>query len=188
MTRLAIIIFPFLLAASAGAQTIQKWKTPDGHLFFGDRPPPGSVKVGNVGKSSEAPKPVLSEEEFSTKATQTRYDIQRSLKQQSDRLWEIQRQLERVERLEPRDDPDFVVSQRTGADLAAFQNKKTETLRELEAAKRSTCSAIVDLWKRFDELNSEVTKRYDGKPPGWWRQTLDCPTCPSRDEAQSALG
>jgi hypothetical protein len=187
MTRLAII-FSFLFLASAAAQTIQKWKTPDGHLFFGDRPPPGSVRMEEAGKNSERPKPVLPGEDFTTKATQTRYDLQRSLKQQSDRLWEIERQLRKIERLEPRDDPDFVVSQRTDADLAAFRLKKAESLRELEAAKRKTCSAIVDLWKRFDELNSEVTKRYGGKSPGWWRQTLDCPACPSRDEAQNALG
>jgi hypothetical protein len=33
------------LSAVAAAQSIEKWKTPDGKLYFGDRPPAGSTKV-----------------------------------------------------------------------------------------------------------------------------------------------
>lgn len=187
ITRVAILLSVVLLA-SVPAQTIQKWRTPDGRLFFGDRPPPGSTKVGEVGKDSRPPEPVLSEQAFTAKATQSRYEIERGLKQQSDRLWEIQRQLDRVEALEPTDDPDYVVSQRSEADLAAFRAKKAETLRELEAAKRRSCAAIVDLWKQFDALNEKIAQRYGGQWPAWWQRTLDCPTCPSRDEAERALG
>jgi hypothetical protein len=43
--RLALLV---ILAQVAGlaAEDIQKWRTADGSLYFGDRPPAGSVKLG----------------------------------------------------------------------------------------------------------------------------------------------
>jgi hypothetical protein len=89
--------------------------------------------------------------------------------------------------LEPGDDPEFVMSQRDATDLAAFQARKAETLRELRAAERKSYAAIADLWRRFDDLTAKVAERYGGKSPDWWQGTLACPNCPSSDEAQEAL-
>jgi hypothetical protein len=52
-----LLIGATLLAAlvgSAQSQTIQKWKTSDGKLYFGDKPPAGSTKIGEEG-SNEPP-------------------------------------------------------------------------------------------------------------------------------------
>jgi hypothetical protein len=181
------IAISFLVVASASPQAIQKWKTPDGELFFGDRPPAGSTKVGEVGDASRPPEARLSEETFSAEVRQSRNEAERALKRASDRLWEIRDQLDKVESLEPKDDPEFVMSQRDAADLAAFQTKKAETLRRLKAAEQRSYAAIVGIWKTLDELNAKVAGRYGGKQPDWWQGTLACPNCPSSDEAQEAL-
>jgi len=39
-----------LLAASASAEAIKEWKTPDGKTYFGDRPPEGSTAVKTLDK------------------------------------------------------------------------------------------------------------------------------------------
>src|SRR6187402_1872009 len=44
MNRIALI-FAMLLAASASAEAIKGWKTPDGKMYFGDQPPKGSTVV-----------------------------------------------------------------------------------------------------------------------------------------------
>ena len=181
------IALSLLLVASVSAQSIQKWKTPDGELFFGDRPPAGSTKVGEVGSTSRTAEPGLPEKTFAAQASHSRNEVERALKRASDRLWDIRDQLDKVENLEPKDDPEFVMSQQDAVDVAAFQAKKTETLRELKAAERKSYAAIADLWKRFDELTAKVAERYGRKSPDWWRGTLACPNCPSSDEAQEAL-
>jgi hypothetical protein len=47
---LIFLIFAMLLAASAGAESIKEWKTPDGKTYFGDDPPQGSTVVKTVDK------------------------------------------------------------------------------------------------------------------------------------------
>jgi len=44
----AAFLFVLALAPSASAQ-LQKWRTHDGKLYFGDQPPPGSTLVGGTG-------------------------------------------------------------------------------------------------------------------------------------------
>ena len=44
------LIFAMLLAASASAEAIKEWRTPDGKTFFGDHPPEGSTVVKTVDK------------------------------------------------------------------------------------------------------------------------------------------
>lgn len=44
------LIFAMLLAASASAEAIKEWRTPDGKTFFGDHPPEGSAVVKTVDK------------------------------------------------------------------------------------------------------------------------------------------
>ncbi len=49
MKRMAFAIV-LLFAAGAGADALQEWKTPAGKIYFGDRPPEGSVAVKEVTK------------------------------------------------------------------------------------------------------------------------------------------
>jgi Domain of unknown function (DUF4124) len=44
------LIFTVLLTASASAEAIKEWKTPDGKTYFGDHPPEGSTVVKTVEK------------------------------------------------------------------------------------------------------------------------------------------
>jgi hypothetical protein len=185
-TGLAVIL-SLVVVAWASAQAIQKWKTPDGTLFFGDRPPAGSIRVGEVGSDSQQPEPVLSLKAFAAKASQSRIELEQTLRRNSDRLWEIRDQLDKVESLKPEDDPEFVMSEQGATDLAAFQARKAETLRRLREAERTRYSAIANLWKSLEELNSKVASRYGGKLPDWWQERVDCQNCATREEAEDAL-
>ena len=49
MRRIAFVL-AVLCAAVVGAESLQEWKTPDGKIYFGDRPPAGSVVVKKVQK------------------------------------------------------------------------------------------------------------------------------------------
>jgi hypothetical protein len=184
--RVAIVL-SLLVVVAASAQAIQQWKTPDGSLFFGDRPPAGSTKVGEVGSDSQPPEPVLSSKEFTAKATRSRSELDLALRRNSDRLWDIRDQLDKIERLKPKDDPEFVMSGQQPTDVAAFQARKAEMLRRLREAERKSWSAIANLWKSLDELSSEVASRYGGKSPDWWQDKIDCPNCATREDAEGAL-
>ncbi|MGH7820596.1 MAG: hypothetical protein ACREQ9_12550 [Candidatus Binatia bacterium] len=48
VVRVAALVV--VVAASTGAEEVQKWRTPDGKLYFGSRPPAGSVPLGAVGR------------------------------------------------------------------------------------------------------------------------------------------
>jgi hypothetical protein len=183
----AAIVLSLLVVASASPQAIQQWKTPDGSLFFGDRPPAGSIKVGVVGDDPKPPEPVLSAKAFAAKASQSRNELESALRRSSDRLWDIRDQLDKVEKLKPKDDPEFVMSEQEAKDLAAFQTRKAETLRRLREAERTSWSAIATLWKSLDELSSKVASRYGGKSPEGWPGKIDCPNCASREDAENAL-
>jgi hypothetical protein len=49
-----IIVLVIALAGEGMAQAIPRWRTPEGALYFGDSPPAGSKRIGEVG---EAPSP-----------------------------------------------------------------------------------------------------------------------------------
>jgi hypothetical protein len=49
MRRIALVI-ALLWVAAAAAENLEEWKTPDGKIYFGDHPPPGSVAVKTVRK------------------------------------------------------------------------------------------------------------------------------------------
>jgi hypothetical protein len=51
-----LVLWACLLAASAGAETIPIWRTPEGRLHLGDRPPEGSALV-EVAAFPDAPSP-----------------------------------------------------------------------------------------------------------------------------------
>jgi hypothetical protein len=181
------IVFSLFVVASASAQAIQAWKTPDGTLFFGDRPPAGSIRVGEVGSDSQPPEPVLSLKTFAAKASQSRNELEQALKRNSDHLWEIRDQLDKVGSLKPKDDPEFVMSEQEATDLAAFQARKADMLRRLREAERRSYSAIANLWKSLDELNSKVASRYGGKSPDWWQDKVNCQNCATQQDAEDAL-
>jgi len=138
---------------------------------------------------NDEPAPALaaSEGTFSVRASRARSEIERALKRDSDHLWEILDQIDKVKSLEAKGDPNFVASQQDLADLANFQARKAETLQELTAAERRTYAAIADRWRDFDELNTKVLEHYGGKGPDWWRSALSCANCPSKEEAENAL-
>jgi hypothetical protein len=49
-----IVVLVITLAGEDMAQAIPRWRTPEGVLYFGDNPPAGSTRIGEVG---EAPSP-----------------------------------------------------------------------------------------------------------------------------------
>jgi hypothetical protein len=57
MRRLALglTIGLFGLAAVASADAIQKWRVPDGSLYFGDHPPPGSTLIATYPDTASPP-------------------------------------------------------------------------------------------------------------------------------------
>ena len=181
------IVLSLLVVTSASAQAIQEWKTPDGTLFFGDRPPAGSIRVGEVGSDSQPPEPAPPLKTFGAKASQSRNELEQALRRNSDRLWEIRDQLDKVENLKPKDDPEFVMSEQEATDLAGFHARRAETLGRLREAERRSYSAIADLWRSRDELNSNVASRYGGKSPDWWQDKVNCQNCATREEAEDAL-
>jgi hypothetical protein len=190
--RTAIIATIAVVTVSSflGAERIQKWKTPDGKLYFGDRPPAGSTKIGEEGRDEpavtepssgeEASAPSAEQEKLSIGYSRTRSEIERELNGDADRLEDIDKRITEVER-----EPNFVMPWMERR--AGIKNEKADSLQELRSEKRSTLGAMVNLWKRFDELDRDVKKAYGGNAPIWWRSTLACPKCPSRQETESTL-
>src|SRR5262245_926176 len=167
------------MIGSARSQMIQKWKTPDGKLYFGDTPPPGSKKIGEAGSSEpstheqpqESTSPSPEKERLSVDASRERTQIEQALNKHAAHLEEIDAQIAEVQRA-PNVVPGWMERR------AGFKNDKAETLRQLKSQKRATLTAIADLWKRFDKLDASVRKAYAGETPIWWRSTLSCPKCP----------
>jgi hypothetical protein len=191
-------VFAFV-AVTANAQVIQKWKTPDGSLYFGDKPPAGSTKTGEEGsaaaaatKDEDAPMPASTsaaardDDGFSVKLSNARTKIERALRQDAARLTEIRGHIDNVKRMELRGDPNGVASGYDIAETANFQAKKEQALRDLNAQEREAYADIGSLWKAFDDLNADVREHY-GREPDWWRSRIECGECPSRLEAENAL-
>ena len=176
------------LVARAQSQTIQKWKTPDGTLYFGDRPPAGSRKIGEEG-SNEPPasgKSLESEprsaelERLSVDLSRERTEIEKALNDNAEHLEEIDKRTAEAGRA-----PDVVPAWMERQ--AGIKNEKAEALQELASQKHTALATIAGLWKRFDKLDARVKEAYGGKAPVWWRSTLSCPKCPSLSEVEDAL-
>ena len=187
--RAAFVVTSLALFASlASAQVIQKWKAPDGSLYFGDKPPAGSTKIGEEGSAAPAapaPAAAASDDAFSANASNARTRIENALKDDSTHLEEIHEQIENVGNIQPQGDPNRIATQQDVADVQNFQSKKNEALRQLRAKERKTYADIAGLWKAFDKLNADVVEHY-GREPDWWRSRIDC-GCPTRAEAERAL-
>ncbi|MGH7859078.1 MAG: hypothetical protein ACREQY_17265 [Candidatus Binatia bacterium] len=64
MKALAVLLIAasvLLAARSSPAEEVQKWRTPDGKLYFGSRPPPGSRPLGAVGRLETVDEPAADE-------------------------------------------------------------------------------------------------------------------------------
>ena len=66
MKRLAVALTVGLIACAAlvSADAIQKWRTPDGSLYFGDRPPPGATLLATYPETAAAPITVIPTDEI----------------------------------------------------------------------------------------------------------------------------
>jgi hypothetical protein len=51
LNRRLVAVALVALATSGMAQTVRKWRTPGGALYFGDSPPVGSTEIGEVDES-----------------------------------------------------------------------------------------------------------------------------------------
>src|ERR1043166_5824267 len=86
-----------VISAFASAQSIQKWKTPAGKLYFGDKPLAGSTKIGaegsNVspsnGSSQEGAPRSTEQERFSVDVSRERTEIEKALNSNAEHLEEI---------------------------------------------------------------------------------------------------
>jgi hypothetical protein len=177
------------LRSVSRADVIQKWKTPKGGLYFGDRPPPGSTKVGQEGSSEPSDSAPTSNEsppssdldgKLSVEASRQRAAIEKALNASAVRLEEVKKKIAETERL-----PDSMGTRMTS--YADGTPTKPEALRALKAEKRKSLEEISAQWKKFDELNARVQKDHGGSAPIWWRSKLSCSACPSRSEAEKAL-
>jgi hypothetical protein len=172
---------------SARSETIQKWRAPDGTLYFGDTPPAGSKKIGEEGSSEppaggssqESAPPSAEKERLSIDASRERTQIEQALNSGAARLEELDAQI-----AEAQSAPNVVpgwMERRAG-----IKNEKAQTLRELRSQRHATLATMADLWKRFDKLDASVRQAYQGEAPIWWRSKLSCAKCPSRSEAEDA--
>ncbi|MBI2963094.1 MAG: hypothetical protein HYY35_05015 [Deltaproteobacteria bacterium] len=85
--------------AAAGADAIQRWKTPEGGLYFGDHPPAGSTLVQTIADtpSAAAPADAGVPSDLQRAAAEGRDIIRR---REAERAAERQREAERAARLE----------------------------------------------------------------------------------------
>jgi hypothetical protein len=96
---LALLFGCFALAASARADAIQKWRTPGGSLYFGDRPPLGSTLLDTIadGEAAATPAPTTVESDLSRAAADGREIMRRRA---AERAEERRLDAERAARLE----------------------------------------------------------------------------------------
>ena len=190
LSRAIVAAFAVLLVLPSVSltQVIQKWKTPSGRLYFGDRPPPGSTKIGQEGSnetSDSSPPPEEAqprsprEDTLSVEASRERSAIEKALNEGAAHLADIRKQITETERL-----PDNFSGRVTN--YATGNPTKPETLRALHVEERKTLDEMALQWKKFDKLNERVLSGHRGSPPDWWRNKITCAACPSRAEAESA--
>jgi len=155
------VAFAIALSAVSGAQPIQKWRTPNGELYFGDRPPAGSVKVGEYQEAkprvseATAEAKAKADNAFDAQAIRRRRRIEKDINEAADKLEAARAQLSRVR-----------IATRRNA-RGALQ------ARESEARLR-----VSEYKQEFESLTEEVRRYYHGDLPPSWSPTLNCRNCP----------
>jgi hypothetical protein len=198
MTRLAgssvaIAVVAAMVAVSE-AEEIQKWRTRDGGTYYGNRPPPGSEKIGSTGaldpldgsgaaaapaSATPAPGSASEADAYSTAASLKRRRIEKGLNEEALRLARIRAERARLEG-ELRDRVDDPLSSRAGA--SPQQKAALPTLDRLEHDEHACLGRIRQYYADFDALRAEVGEHFKGAAPSWWRSEINCPKCPSRIE------
>ena len=192
------LVLAIAIACVANAQAIQKWKTKEGTLYFGDKPPPGSTKLGEEGTNEPAPETAPATENapapesapatesaprsaerdrFSNAASRERNDIEKRLNRDAERLADVREKIEQVER-----QPNVVEPwMEKGLGLA---NEKGDALKKLRSEQREIASSMLKSWEQYDALDQKVRKEFAGSSPDWWRK-VSCSRCPSPSEVKS---
>jgi len=199
VTSAAAGLVALLLAASVGfADEIRRWRDAKGNVHY-------SVTGPNADPSDEPDRPQLMRsreaspaERFSVTASLRRREIEAQLALAGDDLTKTR---DAVHETESRQvvvyapttaqnpvDAQLALEAQRNAFLAerAFEHDQADQLRRLHRHERERLREIIDLWKQFAALDSEVLKRY-GVSPSWWRGRLDCGRCPTREQAEEAL-
>jgi hypothetical protein len=155
------VAFAIALSAASGAQPIQKWRTPNGEQYFGDRPPAGSVKIGEYQEAkprvseATADAKAKADNAFDAQAIRRRRRIEKGLNEAADQLAAARAQLSRV---------------RIATSLNA---RRAMQARESEATLR-----VSEYKQDFESLTEEVRRYYHGDLPPSWSPTPNCRNCP----------
>lgn len=193
------VILTLLTSLPISAQGIQKWKTPDGGLYFGDRPPAGSVKIGqyqeessgtlptqlepNTDTSSEA---IKKDEVFSARCSNRRRDIEKRLREAAGELQRIRKEIADWKATGVGGSRDRLPSASFIADVANFQDEKRQTIEDLQKQEKEKLFDLKRAWEDLGDLRAEVSQKY-GELPVWWRDKISCESCPSLAEVTKAL-
>ncbi len=184
-----VLVLLIGIAGLVGAEVIQKWKTADGTLYFGDKPPPGSTKVGEEGTNAPAPAaepasegvPVDSSpgqlterDRLSIAVSRERTGVERDLSRDAERLAEVRDKISEVERWPNVVEPWMEKSLGLGTD-------KNAALKKLRDERRGLATSMLKSWEKYDELDKRVHEGFGGAAPDWWRK-ISCAKCPSRSE------
>jgi len=187
------------LAGAASADVIQKWKTPDGKLFFGDKPPPGSEKIGEEGSKDEpapeaapaeaapvaaapaaaapaevAPSESPDHQRFSIEVSRERTSLEQEINRGAEKLADVREKIAKVEGQPAIVEPWMQRSLGIGTD-------KNAELKKLRAEQREIAGPMLKSFEKFDQLDERVRKESGGSSPDWWRK-ISCAKCPSRSE------
>ncbi len=190
------MLFVCALARPLHADDVKKWTDADGRVHY-------SVTGSATSRPGDAA-PVIrgreatDDEKFSTRASLRRREIERTLKARAADLDRIRAEEDKIRgkrfsawvgtsSASPEAVRASIDAQRdTMLAQSQFEQDKVESLRRL---RRQEHAALVDLqrnWKDFAALGAEVQTRY-GERPIWFRDRLDCGTCPSLAEVEAAL-
>jgi hypothetical protein len=163
-----------LVSAAALGQGIHKWQTPDGKLYFGDKPPAGSKDLGVM---ESAPDRGLDDGGRGWESSTERgldggsCDKDNMSVSASNRRGAIEKQIcARVDRLKRIDEARSKVLSSSGDASAA----KIEALRLFQETEREERENIDKLRAQFAALGAIVRKCFGGTPD-WWRDKLSCP-------------
>jgi hypothetical protein len=118
------------------------------------------------------------EQRYSVEASLRRRDLEKRLRAAAKELAAIRDEKRAVEstRLEGRS--WALATQEDVAEATNFQVGKERELAALDAREKAKLDEMDRIGEEFEALRAEVTERYGGTPPPWWRDRLSCPECP----------